>query len=195
MDQLVSKRYAKAIFELAVEDKKTDRLLQEAAAVRKAVEENPQWIRFLENPGILMEEKLRTTEQILKERVSNEMTAFFCVIVKNKRSEQLPEILSELMTQIEEYQGTGRIQVISAAELKSFQKKKIREIMIKTTGYQKLEIQYAIDPSLIGGMKIRLKDRVIDSSIKSRLERMQSQLMKISLEQNEKWQKEGDIVL
>ena len=123
------------------------------------------------------------------------MTAFFCVIVKNKRSEQLPEILSELMTQIEEYQGTGRIQVISAAELKSFQKKKIREIMIKTTGYRKLEIQYAIDPSLIGGMKIRLKDRVIDSSIKSRLERMQSQLMKISLEQNEKLQKEGDIVL
>ncbi len=195
MDQLVSKRYAKAIFELAVEDQKTDRLLQEAAAVRKAVEENPQWIQFLENPGVLMEEKLRTTEQILKERVSNEMTAFFCVIVKNKRSEQLPEILSELMTQIEEYQGTGRIQVISAAELKSFQKKKIREIMIKTTGYRKLEIQYAIDPSLIGGMKIRLKDRVIDSSIKSRLERMQSQLMKISLEQNEKWQKEGDIVL
>ncbi len=195
MDQLVSKRYAKAIFELAVEDQKTDRLLQEAAAVRKAVEENPQWIRFLKNPGILMEEKLRTTEQILKERVSNEMTAFFCVIVKNKRSEQLPEILSELMTQIEEYQGTGRIQVISAAELKSFQKKKIREIMIKTTGYRKLEIQYAIDPSLIGGMKIRLKDRVIDSSIKSRLERMQSQLMKISLEQNEKLQKEGDIVL
>ena len=195
MDQLVSKRYAKAIFELAVEDQKTDRLLQEAAAVRKAVEENPQWIRFLKNPGILMEEKLRTTEQILKERVSNEMTAFFCVIVKNKRSEQLPEILSELMTQIEEYQGTGRIQVISAAELKSFQKKKIREIMIKTTGYQKLEIQYAIDPSLIGGMKIQLKDRVIDSSIKGRLERMQSQLMKISLEQNEKWQKEGDIVL
>lgn len=195
MDQLVSKRYAKAIFELAVEDQKTDRLLQEAAAVRKAVEENPQWIQFLENPGVLMEEKLRTTEQILKERVSNEMTAFFCVIVKNKRSEQLPEILSELMTQIEEYQGTGRIQVISAAELKSFQKKKIREIMIKTTGYRKLEIQYAIDPSLIGGMKIRLKDRVIDSSIKSRLERMQSQLMKISLEQNEKLQKEGDIVL
>ena len=195
MDQLVSKRYAKAIFELAVEDQKTDRLLQEAAAVRKAVEENPQWIRFLKNPGILMEEKLRTTEQILKERVSNEMTAFFCVIVKNKRSEQLPEILSELMTQIEEYQGTGRIQVISAAELKSFQKKKIREIMIKTTGYRKLEIQYAIDPSLIGGMKIQLKDRVIDSSIKGRLERMQSQLMKISLEQNEKWQKEGDIVL
>lgn len=195
MDQLVSKRYAKAIFELAVEDQKTDRLLQEAAAVRKAVEENPQWIQFLENPGVLMEEKLRTTEQILKERVSNEMTAFFCVIVKNKRSEQLPEILSELMTQIEEYQGTGRIQVISAAELKGFQKKKIREIMIKTTGYRKLEIQYAIDPSLIGGMKIRLKDRVIDSSIKSRLERMQSQLMKISLEQNEKLQKEGDIVL
>lgn len=195
MDQLVSKRYAKAIFELAVEDQKTDRLLQEAAAVRKAVEENPQWIQFLENPGVLMEEKLRTTEQILKERVSNEMTAFFCVIVKNKRSEQLPEILSELMTQIEEYQGTGRIQVISAAELKSFQKKKIREIMIKTTGYRKLEMQYAIDPSLIGGMKIRLKDRVIDSSIKSRLERMQSQLMKISLEQNEKLQKEGDIVL
>lgn len=66
-------------------------------------------------------------------------------------------------------------------ELDEQWKEKIREKLLGTTGYKELEISYQVDESLIGGMIIRLKDRVVDSSIKSQLERLKGQLEKISL--------------
>ena len=74
-----------------------------------------------------------------------------------------------------------QVQVTSAMELDEQWKEKIREKLLGTTGYKELEISYQVDESLIGGMIIRLKDRVVDSSIKSQLERLKGQLEKISL--------------
>ena len=67
-------------------------------------------------------------------------------------------------------------------ELTAQQKSKIEKRLLDTTDYKKMEITYREDKTLIGGLVIRIGDRVIDTSIKSRLEELRLQLMGISLE-------------
>ena len=78
--------------------------------------------------------------------------------------------------------------VASAVELRTEQKEKIREKLLATTKYQSLEITWKVDESLIGGLVIRIGDRVVDSSLKYKLDQLKSQLLKISLEDG----KEGE---
>lgn len=183
MAKLVSKTYAEALFELAVEEQKEDLLLKEILTVQTSLEENPELIQFLEHPEILKEEKIRVIENIFKGRVSDDVTGFLVVIVTKGRSKELPAIFAEFIAKVKEYKKIGNVQVTSAVELNEQWKERIKEKLLKTTGYRELEITYSVDPSLIGGMVIRLKDRVVDSSIKSKLQLLKDQLLKVSLDQ------------
>ena len=64
----------------------------------------------------------------------------------------------------------------SAVELSDAQKKAIEQKLIETTIYETMEIDYSVDKSLIGGLVIRIEDRVVDSSIKTKLENMSRSL-------------------
>ena len=83
---------------------------------------------------------------------------------------------------VKEYKKIGVALVTSPFELTAEQKTKIEKKLLDTTDYKKMEITYREDKTLIGGLVIRIGDRVIDTSIKSRLEELRLQLMGISLE-------------
>lgn len=182
MAKLISKTYAEALFELAVEEQKVDLLLEEILSVQAVIQENPELMQFLDHPEILKEEKIHVIEHIFKGRVSDDMTGFLVVIVTKGRSKELPAIFAEFISKIKEYKKIGSVQVTSAAELNEQWKDRVREKLLATTGYKELEIHYHVDPSLIGGVVIRIKDRVVDNSIRRKLELLKEQLLKISLD-------------
>ena len=66
-------------------------------------------------------------------------------------------------------------------ELKKIQKTAIEKKILATTEYESLEMNYQLDPSLIGGMVIRIGDRVVDGSIKTKLDKLSRELGKIQL--------------
>ena len=67
-------------------------------------------------------------------------------------------------------------------ELSEVQKKQIEDRLLETTSYKEMEMTYAVDESLIGGMVIRIGDRVVDSSVKTKLEELTKQLRQIQLQ-------------
>ena len=69
----------------------------------------------------------------------------------------------------------------TASALSDVQQKEVERKLLETTPYQQMEMHYAIDESLIGGMVIRIGDRVVDSSIKTKLNGLTRQLIKIQL--------------
>lgn len=71
--------------------------------------------------------------------------------------------------------------VTSAEELSDTQKENIRQKLLATTDFVSLQIHYQVDVALIGGLKIQIGDRVVDSSIQNRLKRMKDSLMRVSL--------------
>ena len=71
--------------------------------------------------------------------------------------------------------------VTTAVELDGTQKKAVEEKLLETSGYAKMEMHYEVDASIIGGMIIRINDRVVDSSVRAKLNGLKKQLLQIQL--------------
>ena len=181
MAKLISKTYGEALFELAVEENKIDAFLEEVIAVQKALQDNPELYKLLNHPKISKEEKTKVMENIFKGRISDEVTGFLTLIISKERSKELDAILQYFIQRVKEEKGIGTAYVSTAVPLNEIQKAQVEEKLLATTSYRKMEMIYTVDESLIGGMVIRIKDRVVDSSIKTKLSEIKKQLYKIQL--------------
>ena len=117
-----------------------------------------------------------------KGRISDALTGFLRIVVTKGRYKNLPDIFAYFIARVKEYKKIGVAQVISAIPLGDAQKLKIEKKLLDTTHYETMEIDYKVDESKIGGLMIRIGDRVVDSTIRSKLNRLTGNLMKISLE-------------
>ncbi len=181
MAKLISKTYGDALFELALEENAVDSLAEEVQMVLNVLEENEELMKLLHHPKIVKEEKIKIIQDIFKGRVSDNLTGFLEIIVDKDRYNEIPSIFRFFLDLVKEYKNIGVAYVTTAVELKDAQKEDLKKRLLETTKYETFEMHYQTDASLIGGMVIRIGDRVVDSSIKSKLEEMSRNLMKIQL--------------
>lgn len=181
MAKLVSQTYGDALFELALENNTVDALYEEAKAVNEVFLSNDELIKLLNHPKIDKDNKIQIIEEIFKGKVSEDMTGFLTVIVRKGRYNDISDIIDCFTDKVREYKKIGVVYVTSAVELSDSQKKDVEKKLLDTTKYEVFEMNYTIDKSIVGGMIIRIGDRVVDSSIKSKIEKMSRDLLKIQL--------------
>ena len=181
MAKLVSKVYGDALLEAAREKDKLDAVFEEAKALCQVFEDHQDLIHLLDHPQVVKEEKLRIISDVFQGKVSDEMMGFLAAIVDKGRQNEILPILDYFITQVKEEKGIGRAQVTSAVELTETQKAQVTNKLLTTTRYVEFEMNYIVDPSLIGGMVIRIGDRVVDSSIKTQLYELKKQLLEVQL--------------
>ena len=102
-------------------------------------------------------------------------------IVKKRRFSEIEKILTYFIDKVREYKKIGVAYVISAVELSKDEKQEIVQKLLNTTSYVEFIMNYSVDASLIGGVVIRIGDRVVDSSIRSKLNRMAKELSQVQL--------------
>lgn len=181
MAKLISKTYGEALFELAVEENKVDSFAEEITALQQILRENGELGRLMNHPKIIKEEKLAVLKNIFEGKMDKELLGFLSLLITKDRYQETDSILQYFLDQVKELRGVGVAYVTTAQPLKEEQKLQIVEKLLETTKYEQMEMHYAQDQTLIGGMVIRIGDRVVDSSIKTKLEELQKQLMKIQL--------------
>ena len=181
MAKLISKTYGDALFETALDKQAVDSLLEEADAVLEAFLQNPKLFELMTHPKILKEEKIEIIQNIFKGRVSDEMTGFLTIVVKKDRFGEIRDILEYFISTVKEYKGIGVAYVTTPIELNAAQKEAVTARLLESTGYREMEMHYQVDEALIGGMVIRIGDRVVDSSVATKLEELKRQLLKIQL--------------
>ena len=181
MAKLVSTTYADALFETGIEDGTLDTLYEEVRSVQEILKENPDFYRLMNHPKILREDKEQIIESVFKGRLSDVLTGFLKLIVTNKRYADIDGILDYFTLRVKEYRKIGIAYVTTPLELSDSQKEAVRNKLLDTTDYVTMEMNYSIDESLIGGMVIRIGDRVVDSSIRTKLEGLKRDLMGIQL--------------
>lgn len=181
MAKLVSKTYGDAYLTLAEERETLDTVMEEVLAVRRVFLESGELNQMLSHPKIVKEEKMRILETAFKGRISEDMMGFLLVIVKKDRYCDIMPILDYIISQMKKKEGIGSLKVASAFRLSEGQKADIVSRMKELTDYKEFEVDYEVDESLIGGLVLRLEDRVIDSSIKTKLQTMGKSLSKIQL--------------
>lgn len=182
MAKLISKTYGEAIFELAVSEDRVDELTEEIQGVLKVLEENPKFSDIMKHPKITKEEKLQVIETVFKGRVSDELTGFIRLIVEKGRYGNLREIMQYFLDEVKKQKGIGVAYVSSALPLREEQRKQVEAKLLSTTNFREMEMHYQVEESLIGGMVIRIGDKVADSSIRTKLTHLEQQLLKIQLQ-------------
>ncbi len=181
MAKIISKAYGEALFELALERNELDSMAEQVNVLANAFAENPELVKLISHPKISKEEKINVIETIFKGRMSDDIVGFLVIIVEKDRGSEIEDILKLFQAKVREYKKIGVALVTSAIELSTEQKQKVEQKLLQQTDYENFEVEYKVDASLIGGMIIRIGDRVVDSSIRSKLDNLTKELRKVSL--------------
>lgn len=181
MAKLVSQVYGEALFSLAVESGKLALFSEELEGVLQILKSNPEFRAILQHPQLDEPEKLEVFDRVFAGRISGEVTGFFHILLEKGRFGDLEAILKYFEQKRLEHDRIGVAWVTSAVELSKDQKEKIEDKLLSTTDFVSMQMHYETDSALIGGLKIRIGDRVVDSSIQNKLNDMKSKLMKIQL--------------
>ncbi len=183
MAKLVAKVYGDALLSLGLEQGTLTSLYDEVSFVQKTFEAQSDLMTFLRHPKISSQEKETFLCQIFsKENVSSDMQGFLVTVLRKGRQEEFPAMFDYFISRYKEYQGIGIVQVTTAMPMTPEQKQAMEKRLLETTQYQTLEMHYQVDSALIGGAVIRIGDRVVDSSIKTRLTKLNRELKSIQLQ-------------
>ncbi len=181
MAKLIAGTYGSALFEAALEEKHIDELYDEVISLKEILKENPDFSKLLNHPKLTKEAKEELMESVFEGRASAELVGFLKIIIANDRYSEIFSILDYFIDEVKEYKGIGTAFVYTPFALSDAQKKAVEEKLLSTSGYKTMEMNYLIDESLIGGMVIRIGDRVVDSSIKSKLEALRKSLLNVQV--------------
>lgn len=181
MAKLVSKVYGDALYEAAREAGRMDDMYEEAKALLKILEENQGLQKMLDNPKVIREEKESVIETVFRGRISNEIVELMKLMIVKGRYSSIESVLEYFIGLVKEEKKIGIASVTTAVELTDVQKKAIVARLLETTRYESFEMNYGVDSSLIGGMVIRIGDRVLDSSIRTKLYELSKGLRKIQV--------------
>lgn len=181
MAKLASKTYGEALFSLAAEENKLDLLYKEAEEFLAVYRENEELKKFLLHPEITREEKVQALENVFKGRLDDSIVGFLTIIVEKSHCREIESIFSYFLLKVMEYKKIGVVYVTSAVELTPEQKAKVEQRLLQVTQYVELKLNFEVEEALIGGMIIRIGDRVVDNSIRTQLENMKKELLKVQL--------------
>lgn len=181
MAKLISNIYGDALFEIAKEKDKVDVMLKEASWVLSVFEENKDLCQVLSHPMISKDEKKDVVENIFKGNTDDDILGLLLTILDKGREKNIKDIFEYFISIVKEYKKIGIVYVTTAISLSDERKKEIEKKLIDTTEYESLEMNYNVDKEIIGGMIIRIKDRIVDSSIKNKIDIISKDLHSIQL--------------
>ena len=170
-----NRRYAEAAFEIATRDSSVERWRSELDAAAEALGDE-RVTRMLSNPAVALEKREAMVEEALSKAVSREVVNLVLLMLKRGRIEQLAQVAAEFRRLDNQRKGITEASATSAAELTPDELEALTHHLEKLTG-GRVELDVAVDPSLLGGLVVRVGDRLIDGSVRGRLERLRNQLV------------------
>ena len=171
--QSLAGRYASALYELADKDRVLDAIAEDLVKFRQLMMESDDLNRLIRSPIISRSDQNSGLMAILEKAKAKPLTKkFIGAVVMNRRLFVIADIIEVFMSELAERRGEIKATVISAVELSAKQLKDLTGSLSKTLG-QKVSIDLTVDTSLIGGLIVRVGSRMIDSSIRSKLQRLQ----------------------
>jgi F-type H+-transporting ATPase subunit delta len=168
----IARPYAQALFDLAKGDNAVDAVEQGLTAVAAISGESEDFARFLRSPVISADEKAAALDRILEGAKPLPMVAnFLRVIARNGRLFALPAIIKAFREQAAASRGEATADVTSATPLSAAQRQNLADTLKAKIG-KTVTLNEHVDPSLIGGLVVKVGSRMIDSSLKTKLAAM-----------------------
>jgi len=171
-----SGEYATALADVAVASGHAETLREEVRSFAGLAAQSADLRNFLASPAILRAAKHDLLEKLVTHTGgSKELRNFLFVLVDHHRTALVGEIAKEFETVLLRRLGVAEAGVTSARELSETQKQKLAGTLETVTG-KKIEARYTVDPTLVGGLVVRIGSTIYDGSVRAQLEQMAARL-------------------
>lgn len=175
---LVEKRYAEALITIAAEQNSIDKYQKDLGAVEEIYSIDTDFKNFLLNPENDTNVKKSIIQKVFDGKIQHEVICFIKLLLDKGRIINLTGIFREFVQMADEKRSILNISILSAAPLDTAQINAITEKYRQQYGAWSVKAEMKIDPSLIGGIKISIGDKLIDGTVKGRLKDLKALLVK-----------------
>ena len=174
---LLAKRYAAALFDLALEKKIQDKVLDDMNLISEVLSENKELKHILSNPVINSSKKVKLLVAVFEKHVTKLTLEFFKLLIKKNRESYLDGITAAYLEIYREHYGILPLTLVTAYKTTKATKDTIVK-KVKEATQKNIELEEIIDDDIIGGFIINYDDYQYDASIKTQLNKLHKQLSK-----------------
>lgn len=170
------RHYSKALFELALQEKKQDRFLLDLELVSETLKKEKEMKKFFLDPEISFEKKRETLKSIFGPKVSLMIYNLLFLLIKKNNLKLLPHIFYDFKKRIYETKNVQEVEITSALPIASLLKNEIKRLLERKLA-KEIEIIERLDPKCIGGIVVKVGDTLFDLSLKRRIELLKADLI------------------
>lgn len=171
-DTVVAKRYAKALFELAQQNNIASDVEEQLKQIVQVLEQDQDVVKFLSSPSIDPAKKITVLQSAFGNRVSAVLLNTLELLVVRGRQDIIGAVADAYTKIAGEVLGQAHATVYSANNLSESELAEVTAQFSKITG-KKIIAQQVVEPSLLGGVQVRIGDRLYDGSLSGKLARLQ----------------------
>lgn len=174
-----ARRHAQAVFQIALEKKELEKWQADLEIIANVLKD-PQLIGLLENPKLRFSEKEKVLQNILAGISPLAMNLIYFLTAKN-RLRIVADLVVEYRRLMNAYYGRETAEVVTAIPLSDEEKERLQKRLAALTG-KKLVLVTRVEPDIMGGLVAKVGDRLMDGSVRTRLQELRRDLIKAGLE-------------
>jgi F-type H+-transporting ATPase subunit delta len=172
--ETAARRYAEAAFEIGRADRTLDAWERDLGHLGELLR-HEELRRLLEHPAIAFARKEKVMQQVAGADVSREALSLVLLMVRRGRPGAIGRMVEHFGELLRRERGIALAEVRTALPLDEDQRREVTDRLAELTG-EKIEINEVVDEALIGGIAVRIGDRLYDASVRSRLERLRARM-------------------
>lgn len=166
-------RYASALFDLATEQNAVRKTEADLVQIGQLIESSGDLLRLVKSPVFTSEEQSRALDALMRKAGVDGLTLnFLKLITRNRRLFALPGMITAFRALSAQARGEVQAEVTSAHPLAEPHMQALRETLKAGSGGKQIQIATKVDPALLGGLVVKIGSRMIDSSLRTRLDNL-----------------------
>ena len=167
-------RYATALFELADDKGAVDAVAKDLAVIKDMIAESDDLERVVSSPAISRDDQNKAMTAVLEKAGAHELVIkFIGLVASNGRLFALSQIIEIFLAELAQRRGEVSAEVVSAVPLDAKLENEVKKAVSSVAGSDKISLSMRVDETLIGGLVVRIGSRMIDTSIKTKLNRLE----------------------
>lgn len=166
-------RYASALFDLADQAKALDAVAGDLTQIRTMIGESDDLRRLLASPVIGREAQGKALAALVQQAgIGDLVSKFVGTVARNGRARDLPSMITAFLAELARRRGESIAEVVSATPLSEAQMNALTDTLRRLVG-NKVSVNARVDGDLLGGLVVKVGSRMFDSSIRTKLQRLQ----------------------
>lgn len=176
MSEVVASRYAEALFQIGNENGTLEQLAEELRVLKTIFDENEKLVAFLEHPRVNHDKKRQFVNDVFQGFSENVLNTVK-ILTERHRIGSMPAIIDYFGRMVNDAKGIAEAKVYTVRQLSEGEKEQLEITFAKRFNKQAIKLDTIVDPSIIGGLKLRLGNTIYDGTISGKLKRIERNIV------------------